>query len=137
MLKSSKKTNTHNEVASNEMNHIAAGTKVIGDIISKGNFRLDGELEGNLLSESRVVLGKTSVLTGSLKSQSAEVSGQVKGIVEITEELVLTSTANLNADITTGTLNIESGAAFNGTTKMGGVVKGLGDTNDSRKEKRA
>ena len=123
MLKS-KKTSVSNDLGSNEMNHIAAGTKVIGDIITKGNFRLDGELEGNLISESRVVLGQSSMLTGSLKSQNAEVSGKVNGIVEITDELVLTSTADLNADIVTGSLNIESGAVFNGVTKMGSAIKG-------------
>ncbi len=135
MLKSSKKNVAGSEM-SNGMNHIAQGTKVIGDIISKGNFRLDGELEGNLVSESRVVLGESSVLSGSLKSQNAEVAGKVKGIVEVTDELVLRSTADLQADITTGSLNIESGAMFNGVTKMGAVVKGLGE-DGSRKEKRA
>lgn len=124
MLKS-KKTNVSNDMGSNEMNHIAAGTKVTGDIVTKGNFRLDGELEGNLISESRVVLGQTSMLNGSLKAQNAEVSGKVKGIVEVTDELVLTGTATLNADITTGSLNIESGAVFNGITKMGAGVKGF------------
>lgn len=120
---------------SNEINHIAAGTKIIGDIISKGNFRLDGELEGNLVSESRVVLGQTSLLVGSLKSQNAEISGKVNGTVVVTDELVLRSTSELNADITTGSLNIESGSIFNGMTKMGSAVKNMPNDN-TKKEKR-
>ena len=135
MLKS-KKSNASSNDTSNEINHIAAGTKVIGEIISKGNFRLDGELEGNLVSEARVVLGQTSVLIGSLKSQNAEISGKVNGEIEVADELVLRSTSELNADITTGSLNIESGASFNGITKMGAVVKGL-SSDESKKEKRA
>ena len=130
-----KKTDSKMETT-NEINHIAAGTKIVGDIISKGNFRLDGELEGNLVSESRVVLGQTSILEGSLKSQNAEVSGKVNGIVNITDELVLRSTAVLKADITTGSLNIESGAMLNGTTKMGAAAKNI-PNDTSKKEKKA
>lgn len=122
--------------ASNEMNHIAAGTKIIGDVITKGNFRLDGELEGNLISESRVVLGVTSFLNGTLKAQSAEISGKIKGVVEVAEELVLRKTTVVNGEIVTGSLCIDSGAEFNGTTKMGAVVKGIVD-NGAKKEKTA
>lgn len=136
MFESKKSKNEAAALASNEMNHIAAGTKIIGDIITKGNFRLDGELEGNLLSESRVVLGITSFLNGTLKAQSAEVSGKIKGVVEVSEELVLRKTASLEGEVVTGSLNIDSGAEFNGTTKMGKVLNSMVG-NDTRKEKTA
>lgn len=117
--------------ASKEMNHISPGTKVIGDIISVGTFRLEGELEGNLVSQAKVILSETSVLNGTLKAQNAEISGKVSGHVEVSEELVLKSTAHMDAEITTGKLVIESGAEFNGTTRMGGVVKGITPKDDA------
>lgn len=131
MLKSSKKT-TPVSNGSSDMNHIAFGTKVIGDIISSGNFRLDGELEGNLVSESRVVLGESCVLKGTVKAQNAEIAGRVSGTAEISDELVLKKTAQINAEITVGKIHIESGAQFNGDVKMGAVVKGI-DSDDSKK----
>lgn len=136
MLKSSKKT-TPVSNGSSDMNHIAFGTKVIGEIISSGNFRLDGELEGNLISESRVVLGESCMLKGTLKAQNAEISGKVNGIAEISDELVLKKTALINAEITVGKIHIESGAQFNGDVKMGAVVKGMGSSEPKNTEKTA
>jgi len=124
MLKSSKKTAT--ESSSNEMNHISKGTKITGDVVCGGTFRLEGELEGNMVSESRVILAETSVLKGTLKAQNAEVSGKVYGTVEITDELVLKKTAVIEADMVIGKLNIESGAQYNGDIRMGTSSKGAG-----------
>lgn len=131
------KNNETSMPATKEMNHISPGTKVIGDIISVGTFRLEGELEGNLVSQAKVILSETSVLNGTLKAQNAELSGKVIGNVEVTEELVLKSTAQIDAEITTGKLVIESGAEFNGTTKMGGVVKGISGKNGSEKTEKS
>ena len=124
MLKSSKK-NAPVIDGSGEMNHISFGTKIIGDVISSGNFRLDGELEGNLVSESRVVLGESCVLKGTLKAQNAEISGKINGVAEISDELVLKRTAQIDGEITVGKIHIESGAQFNGDIKMGTSIKGI------------
>ena len=39
-------------------NRINEGTKLKGDIQSKGFFRIDGEIDGNVSTPSKVVLGK-------------------------------------------------------------------------------
>ena len=128
MFKGSKNTNTVS-ASSNEMNHIGQGTKIIGDMISKGNLRLDGELEGSLISETRVVLGEGSQLSGTLKAQNAEISGFVKGKIEVEELLVIKPKAVIEGDIKTGKINIEAGAIHNGSTVMGGQVKGINPKN--------
>ena len=137
MFKGSKNSDTVS-ASSNEMNHIGQGTRIIGDIISKGNLRLDGELDGSLVSETRVVLGSESKLSGTLKAQNAEISGFVKGKIEVEELLVLKPTAVIEGDIKTGKINIESGAVHNGTTSMGGLVKGINsNANKKGQEKSA
>ena len=49
----------------------------------------------------------------------------MKGKIEITELLVLKATAVINGDILTGKMVVEPGAVFNGTCKMGAVIKDI------------
>jgi len=43
-------------------NVISSGTKIVGDLISQGDFRIDGTLEGSLKTDGRVVIGKNGFI---------------------------------------------------------------------------
>lgn len=119
---------------SNKKNQIEQGTKIKGDIITHGNIRLDGEVEGNIFSESKVVLGSTCKMNGNLKAQNAEISGEVTGTIEISELLVLRPSAVVTGDIISSKMVVDEGAVFNGTCKMGGKVKDISSSGASRKQ---
>ncbi|MEN7546508.1 polymer-forming cytoskeletal protein [Rapidithrix thailandica] len=104
---------------SNSSNIIGKGTIITGDIETFGNIRIDGKLNGNVKSKSKVAIGKSSVIVGNIISQNAEIEGEVNGKLEISDVLVLHPTAQINGDIYTGKLVIQSGAKFNGNCKMG------------------
>jgi cytoskeletal protein CcmA (bactofilin family) len=70
-------------------------------------------------------LGPQSQIQGNIIAQNADIEGEVKGKIEITELLVLKATAVINGDIHTGKMVVEPGAVFNGTCKMGSVVKDI------------
>ena len=40
-----------------EINVVAKNTAIIGDIISEGDFRIDGTLEGNIKTKAVLLLG--------------------------------------------------------------------------------
>jgi cytoskeletal protein CcmA (bactofilin family) len=40
-----------------EINVVAKNTTINGDIISEGDFRIDGILEGNIKTKGRVIIG--------------------------------------------------------------------------------
>lgn len=132
MFKSSKTKADSTADYANKKNQIEQGTKIKGDIITHGNIRLDGEIEGNIMSESKVVLGEQCQMTGNMKAQNAEISGEVKGIIEISDLLILKPTAVINGDIKTGKIKVEEGAVFNGTCSMGAVVKGINHQDGSK-----
>ena len=116
----------------NKKNQIEQGTKIKGDIVTHGNIRLDGEIEGNILSESKVVLGTSCKMTGNLKAQNAEISGEVKGEIEISELLILKPTAVISGQIKSTKMVVEEGAVFNGTCNMGAVVKNIKSDNGNQ-----
>jgi cytoskeletal protein CcmA (bactofilin family) len=133
------KENKENAELANKKNQIEKGTKIIGDIESHGNIRLDGDMIGNVNSQSKVVLGQTCMMEGKLTAQNAEISGELKGSIVVSDKLILKATAIVNADVVYGKLEIEDGAVLNGTLKIGGgVVKNINEKGQhSKKEKSA
>jgi cytoskeletal protein CcmA (bactofilin family) len=100
-------------------NMIGKGTLITGDIETAGNLRIDGKLKGNIHSKAKVALGVGSLVDGNIYSQNADIDGEVTGILEISDTLVLKSTALIKGDIIANKLVVEAGAKFNGTCRMG------------------
>jgi cytoskeletal protein CcmA (bactofilin family) len=113
------------EEISNSSNVIGKGTILEGNIETFGNIRIEGKVRGNITSKSKVALGNGSHVDGNITAQNADIEGDVKGKIEIGEMLILKATAVIHGDILTGKLVVEPGASFNGTCKMGAVMKDL------------
>lgn len=111
------------EQLSNSSTHIAKGTIVEGNIESHGNVRIDGTVIGNIKCKSKVAMGEASVVEGNILSHNAEIAGEVKGLIEIYDLLVLKATGVVKGDIVANKMVVEVGGAFNGQCKMGTVVK--------------
>lgn len=124
MLTSKEKTRAAEEI-SNSSNTIGKGTFLEGNVETYGNIRIEGKVAGNIKSKSKVALGHQSHVQGNILALNADIEGEVRGKLEITELLVLKSTAVINGDIITGKMVVEPGAVFNGTCKMGAVVKDI------------
>ena len=97
---------------------LAAGTSIRGDIRSESDLRLDGTMEGDIVSLGKVVLGPQAVLKGNISCVTAEISGKVTGNVDAPEQLSLRAQASIEGAIRTATLLIEPGATFNGSCEM-------------------
>jgi cytoskeletal protein CcmA (bactofilin family) len=104
---------------SNSSNIIGKGTILEGTIETFGNIRIEGKLVGHLKTKSKAAFGHSSQIEGSVLAQNAEIAGHLKGTIEVTEVLVLKSTAVIDGDIITNKLVVEAGAVFNGSCKMG------------------
>ncbi len=100
------------------LNVIVEGSKIIGDIITESNLRIDGEVLGNVSSASKVVVGKTGFIKGNLTCAEGDVEGNIEGVVKVEGLLCLKSTANIEGEITTAKLQVDEGAEFSGSCKM-------------------
>ena len=100
------------------VNLIGGGTKITGDITSAGDVRIDGHLAGNIVIAGKFVLGPNGLVEGNITSANADLSGEVKGKVNVSETLSLKASARINGDIVTSKLAIEPGALFTGTCTM-------------------
>jgi cytoskeletal protein CcmA (bactofilin family) len=100
-------------------NNILAGTKIIGSIDTSGDFRIDGQIDGNITSKGKVVIGTNGSIKGEIICVHAEISGNLEGKISVTELLSLKSSSKIIGDIKTGKLSIEPGAIFSGSCVMG------------------
>ena len=118
------------------INMIGEGTTITGDIKSKGDIRVDGSLKGSIETEGKVVVGQGGIVEGDVVCKDADVAGNLKAKITVSQLLSLKSSAKLNGDIVTNKLSIEPGATFSGSCSMGAVIKdikGLGQTEKREK----
>ena len=99
-------------------NRIVEGTSIIGDIVSKADFRLDGELIGNFTSQGKLVIGPSGVIKGEIICHNADIEGEFQGKLKVLEVLNIKATAHIHGEVAVGKLSIEPGAEFTATCTM-------------------
>ncbi|TSE05973.1 MULTISPECIES: bactofilin family protein [Aquimarina] len=111
---------------SRNQNKISEGTKIIGDIISEGGFRIEGTIEGTFKTTGKVVVGSSGFIKGTLECSDADFEGKFAGTLNVSNTLSLKPTAHIEGEVTVGKLAVEPGANFNASCSMKGAVKSLG-----------
>lgn len=109
-----------NELQNQTINIISEGTVIEGNVTATGDIRIDGELTGNIEAKGRLVIGPKGKVEGEIKCNNIEVSGYIKGKIEVSELLTMKSSAQIFSDIIAGKLSVEPGSVFTGTCTMGG-----------------
>jgi len=136
MFSDNKKSKMATESISTQ-NIIAADTKIVGDIVSKGPFRIDGQVEGNIKTKDKIVVGKSGFVNGTIDGINADFEGSFSGKLKLSGTLSLKSSAYVQGEVEVGKLAVEPGATFNATCSMKGAVKELnkGGQQESNSEK--
>ncbi len=99
-------------------NRINEGTNITGDIVSKGFFRIDGIIKGNVTTPNKVVIGKNGSIDGTLTCDNADIEGSFTGTLHVKELLSLRATAVISGEVKVGKLSVEPGATFDATCAM-------------------
>ncbi|MCK5400601.1 MAG: polymer-forming cytoskeletal protein [Flavobacteriaceae bacterium] len=120
-----------------QQNIIAQGTKVVGDITSKGAFRIDGTIQGTLKTPGKIVVGKTGIINGTLDGANADFEGKFSGKLKLSGTLTLKTSAHIEGEVEVGKLAVEPGATFNAVCSMKGAVKELNKGEQQQQKPRA
>ena len=136
MFSDNKKSKMATESISTQ-NIIAADTKIVADIVSKGPFRIDAQVEGNIKTRDKIVVGKSGFVNGTIDGTNADFEGSFSGKLKLSGTLSLKSSAYVQGEVEVGKLAVEPGATFNATCSMKGAVKELnkGGQQQSNSEK--
>lgn len=102
----------------NGLNALVKGTTVEGELRCESDLRVDGTIKGKLICQAKVIIGPTGAVEGEIRCENAVIEGRFKGILQVRELLNVRETAEVDGDISTNKLLVQSGARFNVTCKM-------------------
>mgnify|MGYP001145225797 CR=1 FL=1 len=108
---------------------IGADVEIVGQIKSASPIHIDGTVDGELLVQADVTLGKTGTVKGNLSVNSISISGTVEGNVVAKDKIEMKSTAKVLGDIKAKRLAVEDGVTFIGRSEVnpsGQPVAGAG-----------
>lgn len=94
---------------------IGVDLNITGDVISKGEIQIDGEIQGDIHCSSLIV-GEKAVITGSIVANEVTVRGKVIGSLR-GQRVTLQASSHVEGDIFHKTLAIEMGAFFEGKSR--------------------
>jgi cytoskeletal protein CcmA (bactofilin family) len=97
---------------------ILSGTNVTGNVDCDGDILIDGTLRGSLRAQ-RLTVGLEGVIEGDVSADEVTVRGAVKGPIHA-RHIHLESGAEVEGDITTTTIAIDTGARLTGAVWQGG-----------------
>lgn len=108
------------------LNALVKGTVVEGTVRCDSDLRVDGTIKGKLSCKSKVIIGPSGVVEGEIQCQNAVIEGRFKGILNVSELLNVRETAEVDGEISTNKLLVQSGAKFNVSCRMdvGGQANG-------------
>ena len=97
------------------VSQISADLTIIGNLVSRGEVQIDGEIQGDLHAAS-VIVGDNARVTGSVVAEEVVVRGCVVGSVR-GKRVILQSNSKVEGDVFHQQLAIEQGAYFEGKSR--------------------
>ena len=134
-----KNTDMQQSRESNKIDIIEKTTKIVGDITSQADFRIDGNVQGTITTSGKVVVGEEGLVSGNITCVNSDIAGRVKGSLDVSGVLSLKSSAKIEGQVIAGKLAIEAGANVDATISMKGAkkMKALSTDEKTQSEKTA
>ncbi len=104
-------------------NTISEGTVIVGNINAEGDLRVEGQIIGTLVCNSKLIVSESGYIEGNVDARNATVEGEIKGNVVTRELLQIDKTGKIFGDIFTQKLVVQMGAIFTGSSSMSEAAK--------------
>ena len=108
-----------------EMTVIGADTTIKGEMFFEKSARILGNFEGKITAQGEVHIGNGANCNAAIEAQSVIVDGLVNGPIVARGQLTLTANAQVQGDLTAGTLVVAQGASFVGHCNVGPAAQEL------------
>jgi cytoskeletal protein CcmA (bactofilin family) len=93
---------------------ITSEVEIKGTIKSSGSVRMDGKLDGDLISQGDSILGKTATMKGNISGNNVVIEGTINGSITAKDKIEMKATARITGDIKAKRLAVEDGVTFVG-----------------------
>ena len=103
---------------------IGAKVKVTGDIESSEDLLIEGEVNGTVkLAENELVIGNSGRVHANIEAKTIRIEGEVQGDIVGQERVVITTTGNVQGNVSSPRVMLEDGGRFKGSIDMGSPAK--------------
>ena len=102
---------------------LGKGTEFKGVLNFEGTIRVDGKLEGEVISKDTLIAGDSAFLQGEIGIGTLISSGRTVGNIVASQKVHLLAPAVVQGSIRTPKLIIEEGVTFDGKCEMAGEKK--------------
>ncbi len=97
---------------------LGPGTVIEGKFSFDTPVRIDGSMNGEVISSSALIVGPQATVAGKVRVGSIIIAGEVTGEIEATDLVEIRSGGRYEGPIHAARVVIEDGAVFNGTCQM-------------------
>jgi cytoskeletal protein CcmA (bactofilin family) len=97
---------------------LGKGTSFKGVLSFTGTIRVDGKVEGEVVSQDTLIVGNDAYLNGEIGVGTLISSGKIEGNVIATQKIHLLAPATVSGNIITPVLILEEGVLFDGNCEM-------------------
>jgi cytoskeletal protein CcmA (bactofilin family) len=102
---------------------LGKGTEFKGVLSFSGTIRVDGRVEGEIVSKDTLIAGDGAFLQGEISVGTLISSGKIMGNVTAGQKVHLLAPASIQGTIKTPKLIIEEGVVFDGKSEMASEQK--------------
>ena len=106
------------DAPSNAKNILTSDVNIKGTLCFESELIFDGKIEGEIVSEGMLTLGKNAKVQGEVHTKSVTVHGTVIGNITVTEKCELKASSQLTGDLRATRIIIEEGATFVGKSEV-------------------
>ena len=107
---------------------IGAGARFEGLLSYRGKARLDGELDGEVVAEGALFVGRSARVRARVRAHELVVEGDLEGDVEASGRIEVRATGRLVGTLATPRLAVADGARLGGRVTVGGSSAGRART---------
>ncbi len=106
---------------------LGKGTEFKGIITYSGTVRIDGKVEGEIITQGKLIVGETAVINAEISAGTVICGGKIAGNIRASQRVHLLSKAMMTGSVNTPNLIIEEGVSFNGKCEMAKDEAALAD----------
>jgi cytoskeletal protein CcmA (bactofilin family) len=100
------------------LNILGKGTVFNGTLQTEGGIRIDGSFEGKMNVQDMIIIGKSGLIKGNIRTKDAIIAGEIIGDIRSSGRLEFHAGSKITGDIACKRLIVEEGVIFDGSCKM-------------------
>lgn len=98
---------------------LGEGTEFKGILSFEGAVRIDGKVEGEIISKDLLIVGETAFIKAEIDVGRMINSGKIEGNIHAHQKVEILPPGSVQGHLRTPSLILMEGAKFNGTCEMG------------------